>query len=573
MTQAKNFSPEKLGYPIFLGSLIFYFLFKLPLNFSVLCGSSNEGYYFLYGQFLLNGKGFGYISSPLLKLFYAAILKIFKFGPGSIIAVHFIQTTIVISIGVLIYLIVNEVLKSKFYAGLSVLFLVLIMITPIGDWGSYLELESSIALESEYFCVFLSLLSIYCFLRAIDRKHYKLFSFMSGFLTLSSAFFKASGAVLAIAVFCWLIYLLIFERELLSSILYNFVYFYIGFFLSLLGIILLITVLDKDIVFSWQSLFILSNYSTSYLASIKNCLHMILSAMQRSESHFILSNFILFAVSFLSLAVGLLRGCFFKREKLLARLFIPLLAIWFLGNFCAVIAPGAYGSYYYILLWPSVSIFLIVGLKNLFDIFPFAANKYFKFTVILFISFFFISRIWIVLPAHINLAKLNIKSSFFLQPQLFQYPVVSYDIKKTERYQVLNVADIINSLLPDKNDKVYIFHFSKKLSYFNPSIYIYIERLPPTLIICDYLHYNKFIKQFSARLISDLEKEPPKIIITPQVFYLRQREVTKSDIQPLLDWLDIFLNKKYKLKFILYNKDKPTEETTAQDIYGIYERI
>ena len=79
--ETKKFSPEKLGYPMFIGSLIFYFLFKLPLNFSVLCGSPNEGFYFLYGQFLLNEKVLGSIASPLLKLFYAVILKIFKRVP------------------------------------------------------------------------------------------------------------------------------------------------------------------------------------------------------------------------------------------------------------------------------------------------------------------------------------------------------------------------------------------------------------------------------------------------------------------------------------------------------------
>ena len=98
---------EKLGLALLIGSLVFYTLLKMSFNFSVLCSSTNEGFYFVFGQHLLNGRHLYFdiftARGPLFIMFYALIVKVFGFGSYAIIATHFIHTFIVILIGISIY--------------------------------------------------------------------------------------------------------------------------------------------------------------------------------------------------------------------------------------------------------------------------------------------------------------------------------------------------------------------------------------------------------------------------------------------------------------------------------------
>ena len=147
---------ERIGQLIFIESLVFYFLIKLPFNLSVLCSDTNEGFYFIFGQHFLNGTHFDVsemIYTNLFVLIYALIIKLFGFGTWSIIAVHITQTVIVLLIAALIFSITCKLFENTFYASLSVLFWILMQVTPIGQWGNKMELESAFALNPEYFIV------------------------------------------------------------------------------------------------------------------------------------------------------------------------------------------------------------------------------------------------------------------------------------------------------------------------------------------------------------------------------------------------------------------------------------
>ena len=159
---------------LLFGSIVFYILFKLPFDTSVSCGNTNEGYYFVYGQHLLDGN-LDKIRLPIFFLFYGILVKMFGFGTWSIIIIHFFHTLFVILIGTLIYLVTKTILQDTFFASLAVCFWILILATPIGGWGQVLEFQSSFALEAEYFCLLFSLSSIY-FLLCSYKGNTKLFS-------------------------------------------------------------------------------------------------------------------------------------------------------------------------------------------------------------------------------------------------------------------------------------------------------------------------------------------------------------------------------------------------------------
>ena len=142
---------KKSGFFLLITSLLFYFFIKLPFNLSVTCASSNEGFYFVFSQYLLDTHKFDFIRGPFFIFIYAFVLKIFGFNTWSIIAVHFIQTITVSAIGISLYYLGKIVLKSDFFSGLSVLFFILLQVTPIGGWGPKMEFESAFALECEYF--------------------------------------------------------------------------------------------------------------------------------------------------------------------------------------------------------------------------------------------------------------------------------------------------------------------------------------------------------------------------------------------------------------------------------------
>ena len=177
-----NSLKNRIGWILFIVPLLFYSLCRLPFDFSVLCSSPNEGYYFAHAQYFLNGEKYVYAGGPLFLFLYASILKVFGFGTWSILAIHFIGNLVTILIGILIFLITKKIFQNTFWGGISVLIWVLIQATPIGGWEQAEELKAFFVLEPEYFCILLSLASIYCLLQAIEQKGKWTYPFLTGLL-------------------------------------------------------------------------------------------------------------------------------------------------------------------------------------------------------------------------------------------------------------------------------------------------------------------------------------------------------------------------------------------------------
>ena len=535
---------DKLGLYLFIGSLIFYFLMELPFTLSVSCGNVNEGFYFGYGQHFLEGshlyRDIYAARGPLFILFYALVVKIFGFGGWSIIAIHAIHSMIVSLIAIAIYLISKKIFQSSFYSGLAVIFWVLIQLSPIGQWGNYFEYESSFSLEAENFCVLLSLLSIYCLFSTYENtnNHKKniILSFISGLLATCSMMFKGSGAVIAIAVFCWAIYLVLFQNKVFKTLKYGFVLFFTGLCFSLLVTFLALYIHNGELSSFLSEYYALGYYSDKPTQSIGSFFLSIFNFMLRYVNS--PTNFILFFLAFLFFIVGLI--------KPLHPLF-SLICIWGLGSACAVIAPGAYSSYYYILVWPSVVISLAYGLKMLFRHVKLLDNKLSKALVVVFISLFFIERFCITLPTYIEMTKREIDLNLFYEPESFQDPLESLSNKKPnpKRPSFLKVADLINSYLSNKKDTFYIFNFVQGHQDFSPYIYIYAKRTPSSTVYSDWLHVERLVNKSMEALIKDLVKRPPKVLIIPEKIFLKQN-VSKL-LTPFFNNLTLYLRQKYHL--------------------------
>ena len=188
------------------------------------------------------------------------MLKLFGFGTWSIIAVHVLQKIIILLIGIMLFLFVSKLFQNISYASLCVLFWFLLQFIPVGGWGSFYEIESALALEAEFFCVLFSLLSLYFLLKASSKKKTIIFSLISGLLATCSMMFKANGAVLVIAFFCWIVYLLSFDRKELNDQKDTFIYFFVGFLFSFLISNVVIYLHNHDLSSFWYSYFFVGSY-------------------------------------------------------------------------------------------------------------------------------------------------------------------------------------------------------------------------------------------------------------------------------------------------------------------------
>ena len=555
---------DKSGYLIFLGTLIFYFLFKLPLNLSVLCSNTNEGFYFIFGQHLLNGTHFDAKEMSYPNLFfylYALIVKLFGFGTNSIVVVHFIQTAIVVLISVVIYYVVKLLLDDVFYASIAVLFWTLILMTPIGQWGTTLELESSFALEAEYLIVLISLSSVYCLLRTFQNKNPFLMAFLAGFLGASSIMFKASGAVMMLAIVCWIIYLGLFEGKYFINYKNILFVMCLGFICSFILFNIGIITQKNNLIDFWKCYFDVGVYGKEHISSINGFLLSVFNFMTRYTTS--LNNFILFFFGFISLGWGLIRNFFVKNNSLQLRLVYPLLNIWAWGNVCSVIAPGGYGSYYYILVWPTIAIFFTLGIYDLLR--GILNKKIFKISLVVFITIFFTHRFLVILPSYLSLVKRDFYLSIFFQPESFQDPVNLNLSQNPHRPDFLKVADLINSFLPKRNDTVYILNFKKEGQHFPATTYIYMKRFPPTTAIADYLEYKKYLNVKLKVISKTLINTPPKILLLPHRYYIKPWQA--EALTPFLNWLNLFVSENYHLKINLTYADSNTNEIEICDVF------
>ena len=540
---------DKLGWILFVGSLIFYCLVKLPFNLSVICSSCNEGFFLVYGMYLLDGNRINF--EPLFVSVFTIIEGIFGFGAASIIAVHFVQNLMVILNGILIFIITRKLLKSNFWSGFAVLAWILMLVTPIGEWKVRLEYESVFSLEAEYFCVFLSLAAIYLLILSLEKvihsinDKWKIFSVIAGILSMTSIMFKPNGSIITLAVICWFFYGWLFNKKYIKVVTKIFLFFLIGFLSAFAFFNILICFKYEDLLSYWQFQFSLGSYSKDFLHSPRKFLEMILKFMTRGTSS--VNNFILFFLAFIFFIWGLVRNIFVNEKIIPLCLFCPLLSIWGIGSVCVIIAPGIYGSYYYVLVWPLVAFFLTLGLRDLFHYVKVFNSNLVKYVTLILVLILGFGRLYVVLPGYLFLVTEQIKLNFLLQPESFQDPVklprASYKTNNPRRDAVLSLADFINNLLPNKQDTFFIFNFTEGHQDFSPTFYVYAKRLPPSHIFSDHLHQDIFLKKKLKILTKDFTKTPPRLIIIPKV--LRMKAWQERKLASFNNWLATYINKNY----------------------------
>lgn len=561
---------EKLGFLLLISSLVFYFIIKIPFNLSVLCSNTNEGFYFIFGQHFLNGGQFqppGRLYVNLFFLVYAFVLKLFGFGTLSILAVHLIHTFITLLNGTIIFFLLKKLILDSLYSALAVLFWIIFLLTPIGHWGFDLEYGSFFALEAECFIVFFSMLSFYLIMKVIENKKGFAFAFLSGLCAAVCISFKGSGTVFSIALFCWTLYLFCFERRAFNQLKHNICFIFLGLFLGFLLFNLGLHLHGIDLKTFWGFYFQVGSYSTEFIKSQYSFLKSIFNFMTRHTDS--LNNFFLFLSGFISVIWCLTRNFFVKDENYLMKLICPLLAIWGFGNISAVIAPGGYGAYYYLLVWPAFAMFFAISLRDIFNTSLFK-KPFLRSLIFILISIFFLCRISISCQPFVRFAKSTLQKNLFLQPESFQDPVkdsINVNNRNINRPHFLVVADLINNFLPEKKDTAYIVNLRKDKQFFPITSYIYMKRMPSTIVVSDYFYYKNFLKERLDALKEDLIKNPPKVIILPAVYYMRPWQI--QYLSDFIKWFDGFVEDKYIYKITILIQSEDSEE---KENFQLYER-
>lgn len=539
---------KKCGLLMLFLILILFFLLILPFNLSVKLSSLNEGYDLIIGKYFLDGEIVKSFAKPLLISVYALIVKVFGFGTPSIIALHFVQTFVSITIAIVIFLISLKVLKHYSYAVISSLVWLLLLITPIGGWETSYEIGSIFALEAEYFCVLFSLLSIYFFLLSLSfhANKKKLFAYFAGIFACISFIFKGSGVVIVLSYCLWYLIIFLTKRKIHRRL--NFAYLLFGLLTGITITILTVFFQGENVYLFFKDLFYPGSYTTSHLSSSGEIFKYLIMFMFRFDSSFKgVNNFILFLVFFISILWPFLDNKSSENNKLLSSTFSKLIAIWAALNILAVVAPGMYVSYYYLLLWPGAAILLTLLLKGLLQLA--SKNVILKILIIVFVFVLFIQRIYFVIPSYEKLFVESYYLNAFIQKKSFQDPVLTDKQNQYFRPADLRIADYINRLLPNKRHTFYILNFVEKNYSFSSNMYVYAKRMPPTTIAADLLHLYQniyFLDKINI-LKNDLKRRPPKIIIKPKQLYMDEYHKGYSHIQDLFYWFDIFLKENYQL--------------------------
>ena len=566
-----SFFKNNIGLLLCIVSLILLCLLRMPLNLSVVCANDNQGFAFTFGQGFLLWKELACGRGLLYVLTYAGILKIFGFNTIAIIAVHFLETLVLVLIGTLIYLIIKNILKSDFFSGLSVLFWVIIISTPIGLSDLVVEIRSHYNLNEENLCVLFSLCSI-LFLTlgsyfnleqsSITTTKEKLSSVLAGIFAVCSLMSKANGAILLIAIVLWFLQLFLFRKHNFKVLQSRIICFLLSVIFTLTLFNIVLYSLQGDLFSTWKDYFFLGRYTGNHLISLKPLLHSVLMFMTRYT--FSVSNFIFFLLALLLFTWGLIKGCLAKHE-----IFWSLIGIWGLGNACVIIAPGEYQPYYYQLIWPSMIIIFILGLHKILSYLKKTNNKLVIYAIAILVFIFFIHRIIVAIPAHYKLFKEFNKESVFNQLQSFQDPVLPYDFKSVDREGVCKAADLINILLPSKNSTFYVFNFNGKgRTGFSPLSYIYAKRYPPTTVDAGLLQVPTIIESKLKVLRTDLIKRPPDMLIISKNIYFEpwQRKL----LTPFLGWFSDFVSDNYVFERV-FNFTHDIENKT--ETFLIYKRL
>ena len=557
-------SKRNSGRALLLFSLFFYVLLKLPSDLAIICPGENEGLSFIYGQNFLLHKDLVIGRGLLFVLAYTFILKIFGFNTYSIIAVHFMQTIIIILSGIAIYLMVKRVVKEELYSGLAVLLWILMLMTPVGASGIITESRSHYALEPEVFCVFFSLYSILCLSLGnyFDTSHKskpnakeKLFLFLAGVLAVCSFMFKASGAVLLIATFFWFLFFLFFRRESFNILTENMTFYLCGALVSLIFFDFILYLLTGDLTKWWRNYFLIGSYNHDYLNSPLLFLKSVYHFMTRYTSS--VNNFLLFFLGITFFLAGACR-CFFSRNNMSPFLFFwGFISIWGIGNTVAVITPGSYQPYYYHLVWPCLAIVVVLGLQFLLG----KINvSFIRAVVISALLILFAFRVFTVCPAYCKNLRVLLYFNVFNQPQSFEDPVLPYNPATSKRFILLRLADMINQLLPDKDDTFYIFNFSPNgFTSFTPLSYIYAKRYPPTTIDCGLLRVPTIVKDKLIILQQNLSDRPPELLVISEDNYFIKWQM--RTFKSFLNWFEKFISTNYKYETKLTYKSPKRQET------------
>ena len=440
-----------------IGSLLVLFILKLPLNLSVVCANENQGFAFVFGQGLLLWNELACGRGILYVLLYSTILKIFGFNTWAIIAIHIVETIALLLIGLLIYLIVNKVLKNNLFAGVSVMLWVILISSPIGNSGLDIEILSHYYLSEEVLIVLFSLFSIWFLLLSnfLGYKHdctfkEKMFSFFAGIFAACALMPKANGSSLLISSIIWIVLLFLFRKNSFKLDGTKILLYLFGVVISLCVLDLILYKLQGDLLLSWRDYFFVGSYNRNYLMSPVEFLKSLVNFMTRYTSS--LNNLILFIITYLFFIFGFVMNLCMKNDKSKFSEFWLLISVLSIVDLCIIIAPGVYQPYYYQLIWPLVAIILSFGLKYLLE-----TNKNYGLLLFALLTILFSHKIILSIPSHWNLMKQLGELSIFNQPQSFQDPVLSYDRLSLKRSGFLQLADAINNLLPDQKSTFYIF--------------------------------------------------------------------------------------------------------------------
>lgn len=562
---------QKTGFFLCVFFLIVLFLLRLPLNLSVICANENQGLAFIWGQTLLLWHDLTYGRGLLYVLLYAIVLKVFGFNTMAIIGIHVLETIISISIGILIYLIVKKIMKSDMCGALSVFLWLIFICTPIGKSSLIVEISSNYNLNEESLCVLFSLLSILClivgglFYNSSNLNHKeKSLLFLAGLFAVCSLMSKASGAVLCIAIIVWFLQMYLFQREYFKQLKSRFTYCFLGIIFSLLFFNLILYKLHGDLFLSWKNYFFVGSYSHDYLLSPGAFFHQIYMFMTRYTNS--INNFLLFSFVFLLFCGGLISGVLKRNTQNSIKMFWSFISIWGLGNACVIIVPGDYQPYYYYLIWPSVAIILVMGLRKLFLLLQ--GRKVILSFVSVFVIAFFAYRIYQSVPSHYKLVKALNVLSVFNQPESFQDPVLSPNQNSHFRPPKFCLADTINAFLPGKNDTFYTLVFSQAgLSALGPLSYIYSKRASPTTVDIGLLAVPTIIETKIKVLQGDLLNRKPNILIVSKEVPLKSWQV--KHLSPFLHWVENLIDNdyRYEASFNLALRNNKTET------FLVYKRV
>lgn len=555
-----EFLKKNVGLVLLVFSLAVYTLIKLPLNLSVVCPTQNEGFYFIYGQNLLNHKELMPSRGIVFIGLYSLVLKIFGFNTSSIIAMNFLQTLIVILIGILIFLIVKEVTQNSTVSSLGTTLWLILISTPLGK-DSYYELRSHYAFEAEYLCVLFGLLSVFLLLKNTKSK---IPAILSGIFAIFPVMSKASGFIFPFSLVLFFLTAFIFKSKTFILLKDKFIFWFLGTLLSFTIFQLMIYSLTSDWLLFWKINFLVGSYSKKLNIFDLNFIMNNYIHTGGSENYNNLVLFIIFLVVFI-LAIFITFKSNLSENNSLTFWLIFLFLIP--GSLAAILAPGVYEPYYYHFLWAPASLTTIVGLYDLSRY----KNKIFKICCLFLVAVLLVVlsvRIAAFVPVHLKLIKTVTERSIFNQPQSFQDPVKPYDSLTTQRSIELQIADRINSLLPNKDGTLYILNFPKGLSAISPNTYIYAKRCSATSILSDFLLREAVMDYKINALKNDLLKRPPNIfIISKEVSFSNTQ---KEYLLPFIVWLKSFLEAHYKPKTIIPTyvyDDNKTEE------FVVYKRV